>query len=631
MKKLIMLIVSIGLCAGFTACFQMAAPPSSSNSSSIVQQSSSKSSSSSIVESSGSSTESNSSSEAVESSSASEESSSEEQKQYVTITFKQSDCNDIVKTIEKGEALTDIPTPQDKTGYTIVWDRMNFANITENITVNAVATANTYTVTYDANGGTIEEETQEVTFDEKTTLATPIKADYLFNGWTYEGAAVISGEKWTIADDVTLVANWVDNRPTYTVTFVDGTKSTEVEVKKGEDVLADDVPEFVGKTGYTAAWDITDYANIQGDTTVTAIYTANTYTVTYDADGFEIDGTTVKLTYDGVCSALDMTLTREDAIFLGWKYNNVAYTNESVWNVAENVTVTPDWVSKDEVVVSFVDTDGSTINKTIYQGQDLTDIPTPTAKTGYLVDEENWYADAACTQVATFESVQESFTVYAKATANSYTITYNANGGTMSESTQKVIFDKEYTLVTPTHEKAYMRFDGWQDAENKIVSSTGVWTIDGAVSLTAKWTDTRATLTVSFMQAGQETKTYSVKEGESLTEIPTPASKVGYNVAWDRTDFTNITENITVKAVETAKTYTITLNANGGSVEGITITVTYGQEYTLPTPTHQDKAFVCWMYNNEKIEAQGIWLIDAAEENLTIVALWGQNEWTNNY
>ena len=565
-------------------------------------------------------------SSSVESSSANSDNSAE-QDVKVTVTFKQNGREDIVKTLEKGSSLTDIPTPAEKTGYTVAWENADYTNITENMTVNAVETANQYSITYNANGGVLENLTQEVTFDAVTTLAEPTKEDYLFNGWTYEGKAVVSGAKWAIASDVTLVAEWIDNRPSYTVTFVDGTNETAVSVKKGEGVALEDIPVFVGKTGYSVAWDITDYTNIQEDLTVTAVYTANTYTVTYDADGFAIDGTTVQLQYDALCTALDMSLTQNGAMFLGWKYEEVTYMNTSVWNVADNVTLTAEWVAKDQVTVSFVDTDGGTINKTLYEGQDLTDIPTPKAKTGYTV-ENVWYSDKECTQVAIFTNVETSFVVYAKATAKEYTINYNADGGQVENATQKVTFDAEYALVTPTHEKAYMRFDGWQNDKGNTISLTGIWTVDSDVTLTAKWTDSRTSFTISFVQAGQETKTYTVKEGESFTEIPAPVAKAGYIVEWDKKEFVNVVENIVVTAVETAKTYTITLTAAEGELSQTTITVTYGQAYELPVPTHTNRDFVAWEYNGVEVAVKGVWNIDTDQETITLVAQWSEDRWT---
>ena len=50
------------------------------------------------------------------------------------VVFKQDGFDDIVKTVSAGETLTDIPTPVQtgETGYTVVWDRTDFSNITEN-------------------------------------------------------------------------------------------------------------------------------------------------------------------------------------------------------------------------------------------------------------------------------------------------------------------------------------------------------------------------------------------------------------------------------------------------------------------------------------------------------------------
>lgn len=109
-----------------------------------------------------------------------------------TVTFKQDGYADIVKTVEEGGDLADIPTPATQTGYTVTWDRTDFTNITQNVTVNAVKTANTYTITYSLganNYATVESETQEVRYGESFTLQTP----------QYQGSATFYG--WYLADD----------------------------------------------------------------------------------------------------------------------------------------------------------------------------------------------------------------------------------------------------------------------------------------------------------------------------------------------------------------------------------------------------------------------------------------------
>ena len=60
-------------------------------------------------------------------------------------------------------------------------------NATANESITSSATANTYTVTYDANGGTVSPTTKTVTYNQLYgALATPTKSGNTFVGWTQE-------------------------------------------------------------------------------------------------------------------------------------------------------------------------------------------------------------------------------------------------------------------------------------------------------------------------------------------------------------------------------------------------------------------------------------------------------------
>jgi hypothetical protein len=279
----------------------------------------------------------------------------------------------------------------------------------------------------------------------------------------------------------------VPQKEEVTITFKQTNKADVVKKLEKGGVLTD-IPTPAAKTGYTVVWDRTDFTNIVENITVNAVATANTYTITYDAEGFEIDGTTTALTYDAACTALNMLLTKVDAIFLGWEYEDVTYTNTSIWNVANDVTLSAKWAAKDEVVISFIDTDGTTKTRTVYKGDSLMDIPTPSAKTGYTVDTEHWYVHEECTQVATsFENLQEGMTVYAKSTVKTYTITLDANGGELAQTTLTLTYGQTYKLPEPI--KGEMFFDGWTYNGEKIAVE-GAWCIDsedGLVTLVAKW------------------------------------------------------------------------------------------------------------------------------------------------
>ena len=412
--------------------------------------------------------------------------SSQNQLSY-TITFKQNGQTDVIKTVDIGEDLTDIPAPKAKVGYSVVWDVTDFTDITENIVVTAIETANTYTITYDAGEGTVDPATQEVVYDSTPTLAVPTLDGYTFTGWTYNGNAVLG--KWTIADNVTLVASWV------------------------KDVV-------------------------------------NTYTVTFKQDG-QTDKT---------------------------------YTN-------------------------------------LKEGSTFTDIPETEDKVGYTVE---WEAE----DLLLLTNISGNVIVEAEETANTYTISYDAGEGTVTPATQEVEYDSTPTLAIPTLDG--YTFTGW--TYNGIAVS-GKWTIADNVTLVAGWVkDVVPTYTVTFRQSGQTDKVYeNVEKGSTFTNIPEVVTKVGYIIVWDEEDLealTNISGNVVVEAVETAKSYTITLNANGGTVSSESITIVYGETYTLESPMHDDYQFMYWSYNGEEVSMSGVWTIDVDGNAIELVAKWGKSAWT---
>lgn len=135
-----------------------------------------------------------------------------------TVTFKQDGYDDIVKTVEEGENLADIPTPATQTGYTITWDRTDFTNITQSVIVNAVQTPNTYKITYNLGANTyatLPVETQEVRYGENFTLQTPeYKGSAAFYGWYLadeDGKATdekAESGTYIWAHDICVIAKW---------------------------------------------------------------------------------------------------------------------------------------------------------------------------------------------------------------------------------------------------------------------------------------------------------------------------------------------------------------------------------------------------------------------------------------
>ena len=113
----------------------------------------------------------------------------------------------VTYTVEDTEI--EAPAVPNKDGYTGAWDAYELA--IGGVTVNAVYTAKSYQITYNANGGSVESETQEVVYGESYTLATPTTSKIYqeFLGWVDEyGNAFASGEAWKVASNITLTAKY---------------------------------------------------------------------------------------------------------------------------------------------------------------------------------------------------------------------------------------------------------------------------------------------------------------------------------------------------------------------------------------------------------------------------------------
>ena len=185
-----------------------------------------------------------------------------------TVTFK--DWNGTVlktQTVYQTGSAT-APANPTRTGYTFTgWDRA-FNNVTSNLTVNAVYSINTYTVTFKNWDGTTL-KTQTVNYGGAATApANPTRTGYTFTGWDRAFNNVTS--------NLTVNAQFAIN--TYTVTFKDwdGTTLKTQTVNYGGAATA---PANPTRTGYTfTGWDKV-FNNVTSNLTVNAVYEADVFTI----------------------------------------------------------------------------------------------------------------------------------------------------------------------------------------------------------------------------------------------------------------------------------------------------------------------------------------------------------------
>jgi len=114
---------------------------------------------------------------------------------------------------------------------------------------------------------------------------------------------------------------------THTVTYViDGEVVSTQEVAHGGNAAAPQIPEKTGYTQIAPYWDH-DGKNITADTTITAVYTLNEYTITYKY----MDGTTRILSYLHGEPVVMLDPPVKEGYYFQW--------DKTVETLTENVTI----------------------------------------------------------------------------------------------------------------------------------------------------------------------------------------------------------------------------------------------------------------------------------------------------
>ncbi len=216
---------------------------------------------------------------------------------------------------------------------------------------------NAYDVTFDANGGSFDDNTKtktiEITVGERVTAPkAPERTKYSFVGWSLDGKTLYD---MTIVpeSDITLYAVWEKNtiRVTFNTSggsFSDGTKSKSVEIAVGDTITA---PETPTKEKYTFLGWSEDGRKLydmsvapEDDLTLYAAWEKAVYTVTFDANGgYFNDGAemySVEVKGNEAVGTVESPV-REGYSLAGW------YCNGDMWKadmaVTRDITVTAVW------------------------------------------------------------------------------------------------------------------------------------------------------------------------------------------------------------------------------------------------------------------------------------------------
>ena len=206
-------------------------------------------------------------------------------------------------------------------------------------------------------------------------------------------------------------------------------------------------------------------------------------------------------------------------------------------------------------------------------------LPIPT-KTGYTF--AGWYENQEfsgdpVTDVPTDSTKNLNF--YAKWTANTYTVIFDANGGSVNPTSAVTVAGKLTSLPTPTYDG--YDFIGWytqKDGGEKVTTDT-VFAMDSTIY--AHWSN----IPVTSLELNKGTLTLQEKDSDTLTVTVKPADATNQDVTWQssNTSIATVSEDGTVTAIS-AGNATITATAADGSgiSASCTLTVTHGKMVQTP-------------------------------------------------
>lgn len=186
-------------------------------------------------------------------------------------------------------------------------------------------------------------------------VATP-KPGYYFAGWSDGGSA----SHWvTVNSDITLTATF---KPLYSITVTSAGGGTAsgggTSLKSGTTTTINATPNtgyhFVkwqvstdgGKNYYDISWNSSYTINVNGNVSYKAIFEANVYTVTLDANGGFVSAKSshsYSVNHGSSSKALPRPV-RQGYRFNGWKYNgSTYYEGNKVSNIGGNITLVAQW------------------------------------------------------------------------------------------------------------------------------------------------------------------------------------------------------------------------------------------------------------------------------------------------
>lgn len=562
---------------------------------------------------------------------------------YFSMTFDDGISQPVVRVVAHGQSLEDIPEPSAKTGYDGAWDRTNFENILEDVTVRANYTPHEYTVTFVSAGETVA--TKNYNIETAITFDDANREHYIFEGWF--ASEIFSGNSETgIAignyGDKTYYAKWraVEYYVTYHVfgglnsinnTNCDGKYKYTVE----SEALTLQTP--TKKFYVFEGWYIDEnfegesFAELKkgasGNIDLYAKWTPQRFEVKYDTLGGVNDENNPSFTTIESEEFELLPATKEDFDFVRWIDDTATPVTSIKAHNVEPVSLTAVWRAK--VYTVEYETNGgiATANKTSYTATDGTITLGESKKKGYVFD--GWYEneDLSGEKVDEIDcSERRNITLYAAWKLEKYSIAYDLAGGKNNPNPNSYTIESDDIVLLAPIKDGYS-FDGWFDEEGNEVEKIAKGSVDN-VSLSASWSIVEYTVTFDSKGGNKINPYIYTVESEDYT-LPS-ASRNYYDFAgWFDENGNKVVKiesamlkSFTLTAEWIAHTYTITYDYNGGTqVKNPTSYTVEAETFVLAEPTKEGYTFDGWYDGDVKV-AQ---IEKGSHGDITLTARWKED------
>ncbi len=358
------------------------------------------------------------------------------------------------------------------------WD-FSTDRASQNITLYAKWVTNTYTISFSANGGSVNPTSKEVAYNtEIGTLPVPVRTGYTFTGW-----------------------NTVQN----------GSGTT-----------------YTASTIYSTTGNITLYAQ----------WKINTFRLIFDANGGNVNLLSTEVAYNSEVGTLPVP-TRTGHTFTGWNTapngSGGTYTASTIYLDVTDITLYAQW-SVNIYTVTF-NANGGHINENdrvsqVFYGNTIT--APNVSRTGYTFD--GWYHGVTLWDFNTPVTADITLTAkWSSVLPNTYTVTFS---GDAIDILPQVVTAGEKAIKPEDPVRTGYTFGGWYHGGTPWDFNAPVTV---SIILTAKWIEASKTIyVVLYAGEGINISPQTIVEGEKIIK-PADPIRTGYifdgwyvdNMLWD--------------------------------------------------------------------------------------------------